>query len=154
MLFSQYNPFIQQTKCNRQYRFIDRFMRQDIFNLHEKIIPISESEAHVPLWGAKMKLQSTVASEEPLNLTSRNVVWSGRCHDATQSDIKSAAAAAPRTDSSRALPWRRVDCRETAERGGETVRLVLLTCWIASSVDNWRSNRVEGYIDRGGSVRG
>lgn len=55
-------------------RIIDHFMRQDIFNLHEKIILISESEAHVPLWCAKMKLQSIVASEEPSNPTSRNVV--------------------------------------------------------------------------------
>lgn len=69
------------------------------------------------------------------NFPSHNVVWSGRCHDATQSDIKSAAATAPWTDSSRLLSWRQADCRERDWKGDWAPGFAdLLESWLSEQL--------------------
>lgn len=82
------------------------------------------------------------------------MVWSGRCRDATQPDTESAAAAAPRTDFSRALAWQRMTGREGDQRGQETGRLVfadLLDSYISEQrgcQTRWRATRREGSAKR------
>lgn len=82
------------------WTLLENKINLQILIISQSISRLSSPVLHTPRC-AGWNLKSIVTSKEPFNRTSRNMVWSGRCHDATQSDIKSAAW----TDSSSPLSW-------------------------------------------------